>query len=248
MSFESLFTPLERVDEWIGSAFDGAPPAVALILAVVLGLRHASDPDHLVGVTSLIAGEEGGPHVASATRLGAWWGLGHALTLVAIGIPLIALKAELPAWLEAAAERAVGAIVVVLAGRVLWKWLRGDYRASAHAHSAGEEAELHRHLHSGSHSHAAASSPRRALAIGFVHGLAGSGAVVLLLLAALPTRLEASIALVVFAPMSIASMAGLTAAFAWLCTRRAVEPLFRRVAIPALGVFGVGFGVWYATG
>ena len=69
---------------------------------------------------------------------------------------------------------------------------------------------------------------------------------VLLLIAALPTRLEAALALGVFAPMSIASMAACTAAFAWVLTRPIVEPVYRTVLIPALGAFGVLFGLSYA--
>jgi hypothetical protein len=78
-----------------------------------------------------------------------------------------------------------------------------------------------------------------------LHGLAGTGAVVLLLIAALPTQFEAVAALAVFAPMSIVSMAALTGAFAWLLTRPLVEPVYRAVLIPALGLFGLAFGAWY---
>jgi hypothetical protein len=89
-------------------------------------------------------------------------------------------------------------------------------------------------------------SPGQAVGIGALHGLAGTGAVVLLLIAALPTQLEAALALTVFAPMSIVSMAACTAAFAWLLTRPIVEPVYRTVLIPGLGMFGVMFGLWYA--
>jgi hypothetical protein len=68
---------------------------------------------------------------------------------------------------------------------------------------------------------------------------------VLLLIAALPNRLEAGAALAVFAPMSVLSMAAFTAAFAWVLTRPLIEPLYRTVVIPALGAFGVLFGAWY---
>lgn len=71
-----------------------------------MGLRHASDPDHLVAVTSLVAAE--GRGTRDATRLGAWWGLGHGLTLLALGVPLIVFKSAMPAWLESGAEKAVG--------------------------------------------------------------------------------------------------------------------------------------------
>jgi hypothetical protein len=89
-------------------------------------------------------------------------------------------------------------------------------------------------------------SPAQALGIGALHGLAGTGAVVLLLIAALPSQLEAALALAVFAPTSIASMAACTAAFAWVLTRPIVEPVYRTVLIPGLGLFGVMFGLWYA--
>jgi hypothetical protein len=85
----------------------------------------------------------------------------------------------------------------------------------------------------------------QAMSIGLLHGLAGTGAVVLLLIAALPTQLEAALALAVFAPMSVVSMAACTAGFAWVLTRPLVEPVYRTVLIPGLGVFSVLFGLWY---
>ncbi len=79
-----------------------------------------------------------------------------------------------------------------------------------------------------------------------MHGLAGTGAVVLLLIATLPGRLEAGLALAAFAPMSIVSMAVCTGAFAWALTRPVLEPVYRSVLIPMLGLFGLPFGLWYA--
>jgi high-affinity nickel permease len=242
MSFDSLFRPLEQVDEWLTGLLEGAPLLVALAIAFILGLRHASDPDHLVAVTSLVAADDG--DARRAARLGAWWGLGHALCLLTVGLPMIAFKSRLPAWLEVGAERAVGIVILLLAARVIVKWVRGDYRATAHRH----DADRHRHLRRGevpAHRHVHIRSPRQALAIGLLHGLAGTGAVVLLLVAALPGRLEAALALALFAPMSILSMALCTTAFAWLLTRRIVEPVYRAVLIPAMGTFGLFFGLWY---
>jgi ABC-type nickel/cobalt efflux system permease component RcnA len=242
MSFEFLFKPVEELDSLLTGLFDGAPLLVALGIAFLLGLRHASDPDHLVAVTSLVASEDG--DTRKAARLGAWWGVGHAGALIAIGIPLIAFKTELPAGLESGAEKAIGAVIVVLAARVIFKWARGDFRATAHDHDGGHGKR--RHLRrGGGHTHAKPRTRGQAVAIGLLHGLAGTGAVVLLLIAALPSRLEAAAALAVFAPMSIASMAALTAAFAWVLTRPIVEPVYRTVLIPALGLFGVMFGIWY---
>ena len=242
MNFEFLFKPVEELDSLITGLFDGAPLLAALGIAFLLGLRHASDPDHLVAVTSLVAAEDG--DTKKAAGLGAWWGIGHASALMAIGVPLIVFKTELPATLESGAEKAIGALILVLAARVIYKWLRGDYRASAHAHDGGHGNR--RHLRKGhGHRHVRVRTSGQALSIGLLHGLAGTGAVVLLLIAALPNRLEAGLALAVFAPMSIVSMAALTAAFAWVLTRPLVEPVYRSVLIPALGAFGIMFGAWY---
>jgi ABC-type nickel/cobalt efflux system permease component RcnA len=246
LNFEFLFHPFEHLDSWITGPLAGAPLLVALALAFALGLRHASDPDHLVAVTSLVAADGGGPR--EAARLGTWWGLGHAGTLILLGIPLIAFKGEVPTGLEMAAEKAVGVVIIVLAARVLVKWLRGEYRSGRHVH-AERTSDRHRHLRSGedpSHGHRSVRTPRQALGIGALHGLAGTGAVVVLLLTALSTQLEAALALAVFAPMSIVSMAACTTAFSWLLTRRLVDPVYRGVLIPALGAFGLMFGLWYA--
>ncbi len=157
--------------------------------------------------------------------------------LLVVGLPLIFLKSELPAWLESGAEKAVGIVILALAARVMLKWARGDYRAGAHAH-AGSHGRRRHLRRGGEHRHVPARSPAQALSIGMLHGLAGTGAVVLLLIAALPSKLEAALALAVFAPMSIASMAACTAAFAWVLTRPVVEPVYRAVVIPGLGTWG----------
>ena len=250
MSFEFLFRPVEDLDAWLTGLFAGAPLLVALGLAFALGLRHASDPDHLVAVTSLVAGDGGDSR--GAVRLGAWWGVGHAVTLLGLGLPLIALKSDLPGWLQAGAEKAVGLVIVLLAARVTWKWAGGHYRAGVHRHDLAPDGSgriAHRHLRrggGGSHEHVHVRTPTQAFAIGLLHGLAGTGAVVVLLIAALPTQLEAAAALSVFAPMTLVSMAALTGVFAWILTRRVIEPVYRAVLIPALGLFGLFFGLWYA--
>ena len=245
MSFDFLFRPAEQLDHLLEGLFAGATLPVALLVAFLLGLRHASDPDHLVAVTSLVAAEDG--DTRKAAGLGAWWGLGHAASLLALGIPLIAFKAQLPAWLESGAEKAIGLVILVLAARVIFKWARGDYRATAHDHEHGHSRRRHLRPGSGSeHRHVPVRTRGQALSIGLLHGLAGTGAVVLLLIATLPTQFEAGLALAVFAPMSVVSMAACTAAFAWILTRPLIEPVYRSVLIPALGLFGVLFGLSYA--
>jgi high-affinity nickel-transport protein len=205
---------MEALDAWLSGLLEGAPLLLALAIAFVLGLRHATDPDHLVAVSSLVVADEG--DVRAAVRLGAWWGVGHAAILLVVGVPLIAFKEQLPAWFEHGAETAVGVVIVVLAGRVLVRWRRPASPSLRTAHQA--------------------------LGIGMLHGLAGTGAVVVLLVAAMPDRAEAAAALAVFAPMSVVSMALCTSAFAWALTRGA---LYRTMLVPLLGALGLVFGLWY---
>jgi high-affinity nickel permease len=244
LNFDFLIRPLEQADAWLEGLFSGAPFLFALLIALVLGLRHASDPDHLVAVTSLVAADGG--DVRGAARLGAWWGAGHAAALLAIGVPLILLRSSMPGWLENGAETAVGVVIVLLGLRIVFKWARGDFRAGHHGHASGG-FPAHRHLREGQgpHRHRRVRTPGQALGIGLLHGLAGTGAVALLLIAALPTKLEAAAALAVFAPMSAVSMTLCTTSFAWLLTRPVIDPLYRNVLIPAFGLFGLMFGVWY---
>jgi hypothetical protein len=211
---------MEHLDHLLSGLFEDAPLIVALAVALLMGLRHASDPDHLVAVSSLVAADHG--DTRHAARLGAWWGIGHTTALLVLGIPLIAFKARMPAWLESGAEKAIGAVILFLAARVIYRWAR----PRAHLHSV--------------------RTNRQAMSIGLLHGLAGTGAVVVLLIAALPTQLEAALCLALFAPMSMVSMTACTAGFAWVLTRPSIELLYRTVLVPGLGVFGVMFGLWYA--
>jgi ABC-type nickel/cobalt efflux system permease component RcnA len=225
MDLEPLYHPFEAVDEWLSAFMVGSPPLLVLFTSFVLGVRHASDPDHLVAVTSLVSTRDG--DVRSGVSLGAWWGVGHAATLIAVGTPLILLKTSMPAWLEGLADKAVGVIILVLAAKILWKWVRGDYATRATPTASGR-------------------TRLGSFVIGVVHGLGGTAAVVLLLIAAVPDPLWAVAMLAVFAPMSIVSMAACTGLYAWALTRPAIASVYRSALVPALGCFGLMFGSWYA--
>src|SRR5829696_9336143 len=133
------------IDSWLEGFLQGQiGVGVILLISLLLGLRHASDPDHLAAVTTLIASEEQ-KRVRKATLMGLLWGLGHATTLVVVGLPLVLLGQYLPQRIQQAAEVAIGVIIVVLAGRLLVRWRRGLFHAHAHSHGGGLP---HRHLHS----------------------------------------------------------------------------------------------------
>ncbi|MEW6636156.1 MAG: hypothetical protein AB1425_04995 [Actinomycetota bacterium] len=238
------------IDGWLEGFMHGpAGAGVILLVSLLLGLRHASDPDHLAAVTTLIASDEE-RRVRRAALMGLCWGLGHGTTLTLIGLPLVLLGRYLPEPVQQAAEVAIGGIIVFLAARLLVRWRRGMFHAHAHEHGG----EVHRHLHShagqSSHDHDHVSplrTPLSAYGIGLVHGIGGSGGLTLLLLSTISDEVQATAALLLFAAGTALSMALLSTAFGLAIAGGPVGRNFERVA-PALGVLGVGFGVWYALG
>ena len=221
---------------------------VALGLALLLGLRHAADPDHVVAVSTLVAGDEKRPSRAAA-RLGAFWGAGHALTLVLLGLPVVLAHAVLPELAQRIAESAIGAIIMLLAVRLLLRWRRGGYHAHTHDHERLSHTHFHAHgaeLEHG-HAHAEPRTPLQAFLIGATHGVGGSAAVALLLLASIPGQFWAAVALLIFAAGTAVSMSLLSGAWGWLLGTRAVRERFRFAVVP-LGVFGLLFGLLYAVG
>jgi ABC-type nickel/cobalt efflux system permease component RcnA len=242
---------MSAIDGWLeGFLYGPAGVGAVLLISLLLGLRHASDPDHLAAVTTLIASEE--PEaVRKATFMGLSWGLGHGTTLVLLGLPLVLLGRYLPEGIQQAAEVAIGVIIVVLALRLLVRWRRGFFHAHHHTHEGGE---AHRHLHSHAegpvheHAHSAAlRTPLSAYGVGLVHGVGGSGGLTLLLLSTIPSPSEAVVALLVFAAGTAVSMALLSTVFGLAIAAGPVARNLERVA-PVLGTLAGAFGVWYALG
>jgi high-affinity nickel permease len=213
------------LDGWLVHFSDGTTLAIVLLVAVLVGLRHASDPDHLAAVTTLVTNGRGG-----ATRLGLTWGLGHASSLVLFGVPIVLWKAYLPTRVEQSAEVTIGLVIAALAVWLLLRWRRGAF---AHDHT---------HLR---------VPPQRttwqAYGIGLVHGIGGSGGVGVLLLAAIHSHAVALVALGLFAFCTALSMAALSTGFGYALGRPRIRRAFGRL-VPAFGAFGVCFGLWYALG
>ena len=149
------------LDEHIASHSDGISLALVALIAIVLGLRHATDPDHLAAVGTLMASTREGAH-RRAAALGGAWGLGHALTLFAFGLPIVVFEAYLPERLQQGAEVTIGLVIVLLAVLLLARWRRGAFHAHVHAH--GDDAHLHVHSHEKGE-RARTRSPRSAFAI-----------------------------------------------------------------------------------
>src|SRR5919199_66197 len=131
------------LDERMAGLAGGHGLAFALVIAFLLGLRHASDPDHLVAVSTLVAGTRERA-ARSAARLGAAWGAGHATTLLLFGLPIVLLRAYVPSVVQSLVEVLIGAIVVTLAVRLWMRWRRGAFHVHRHHH----DGETHTHVHS----------------------------------------------------------------------------------------------------
>jgi high-affinity nickel permease len=218
-----------------------------LLVAAVLGLRHALDPDHLVAVSTLIAGEDERP-TRTGARLGLTWGAGHALAIVLLGMPVVLAHALLPEVVQRLAETAVGVIIVFLAARLLVRWRRSGYHLHVHEHGGTRHAHLHQHREASEHAHehVRPRTPVQAFLIGATHGVGGSAPVALLMLASVPGRAAATAALVVFATGTAVSMGALSGAFAWVLDHPLLRKRLRRAAVP-LGVAAMAFGALYAA-
>src|ERR671934_2300820 len=121
------------LDHRIASFSDGTTIAIVVVVSMLLGLRHASDPDHLAAVTTLVAsGRERAARAAA--RLGLAWGLGHATSLFVFGLPVVLYSAYLPKPVQSAAETSVGFVIVTLAVLLLARWRRGAFSPTTHAH------------------------------------------------------------------------------------------------------------------
>jgi ABC-type nickel/cobalt efflux system permease component RcnA len=229
------------LDDKIAAFSNGGSLWIVLAVAILLGLRHATDPDHLAAVSTLVAG--GRDRIARrAGELGLAWGLGHAVTLFAFGLPILLLDSYLPERVQQAAETAVAVVIVYLAVRLLVRWRRGDFR---HAHTHAHAGEQHSHAHA-SHDHRHPRSRLGAFGIGLVHGMGGSAGIGILLVASVESTAMAVGSLAVLAVFTAVSMTLISGGFGRTLVSRPVSSAFGAVA-PALGSMSLAFGVWYAT-
>jgi high-affinity nickel-transport protein len=239
------------------------PVLAAALLGFVLGLQHATDPDHLVAVATIVTRER---RFAEGALVGLLWGIGHALTLGAAGGVIIAVGLTPGPRVTAGLELLVAAMLVLLGVLRLRDAARGletvapEHLKAAHEHSGTEVVHSHAHVHDAAahrHPHVHPSRrllaawrdgrlPTRALLVGAVHGVAGSAAISLLVLVTLRSVWGAAFYLAVFGVGTILGMTALTAAMAFpvslaLRLRRA-----RRVLAFGAGLGSIAFGLVYA--
>jgi len=243
---------------------------VILAIGFFLGMRHATDPDHVIAVSTIVSRERS---LSKAALIGALWGLGHTITIVLVGAAIILFNVVIPPRVGLTMEFAVGLMLMVLGVLNLSgvsQWLSEKF-SPAHPQVRGEHAHLHEHdshLHYHWHSHAPARehhadslpSPKwlsnplshlgvfhslRPLLIGIVHGLAGSAAVALLVLSTIREPSWGAFYLLIFGVGTIAGMMLITAAlalpFSYAGTRFG---WLNRGLVMGSGLLSLGFGLY----
>jgi ABC-type nickel/cobalt efflux system permease component RcnA len=191
------------------TTFSATLPAI-ITIGGLLGVRHAFEPDHLAAVSTLAT--RPAARLWSAARLGLVWGLGHTATVGVVALLIIALGVRLPDRLWPAAELVVAGLLILLGTVVIWRYVRGRWHMHVHAHLATQpHLHLHSHASDATHSHSHATvDTRRSLGFGVAHGLAGSGAIVALLVAAAPDATSRLIYFAAFGAGTILGMLGVS--------------------------------------
>jgi high-affinity nickel permease len=205
-------------------------------LGFFLGMRHATDPDHVIAVTTIVSRQRS---IRQAALVGALWGLGHTITILVVGSAIILFGLVIPPRVGLTMELSVGLMLILLGVLNLSGTMRGiaetvtPLQPGQHSHPHGHGEYVHRHPHGhnpGQHGHAEDATPVgwmdrmlgrlglyqviRPLAVGIVHGLAGSAAVVLLVLTTIRVPSWAVLYLLVFGIGTVAGMMLITAAIA----------------------------------
>jgi ABC-type nickel/cobalt efflux system permease component RcnA len=242
------------------------------ILAVgfFLGMRHATDPDHVIAVTTIVSNQR---NKARAALIGAFWGVGHTLTIFVVGTGIILFNLVIPVRIGLSMELSVGVMLIILGLMNIAGFLRSMPAGSmetaegvvhSHPHSHGDSIHDHSHAHQPeSHAHPHDHPPLawmdrifgkaglyqylRPFVVGVVHGLAGSAAVALLVLTTIRNYRWAIAYLLIFGVGTIAGMMLITMsiASAFTVVGRGRQKFSRRLAF-ASGLLSLGFGLFVA--
>jgi hypothetical protein len=242
------------------------PLASAVGLGFVLGVQHATDPDHLVAVATIVTRER---RFADGALIGVLWGVGHMVTLALAGAAIVGLSVTIRPRVATGLELLVAAMLIALGilrlrdaargvGAVDAAHLTADHDhggaevVHSHAHTHGDHVHGHPHVHPSRRLLAAFGAGRRRLAaqavvIGAVHGMAGSAAVSLFVLATLPTVAGAMAYVLVFGAGTITGMTALTAAMAYPVALASRMRRARTALAVGAGFGSIAFGIAYAV-
>jgi high-affinity nickel permease len=175
-----------------------------LALGLVLGLQHAFDSDHLIAVSTIVTRERS---LWRSLWVGLSWGVGHTLTLLMVGLVVLGLKTQIPTPVELSLECLVGVVLLGLGLTTLYDCWRKKVHAHSHLHAETRHTHFHVHADTPTHQHPHTFRlGMKPLLIGMVHGLAGSAALMLLVLAAIPSTGLGLVYIVIFGCGSVIGM------------------------------------------
>src|SRR5690349_21185861 len=208
-------------------------------LGTLFGMRHALEPDHLTAVSTLVTGERSS---VRAVMLGASWGIGHTVSLVAVGAVLVALRAEMPAHVADLFELFVAIMLVALGIRAIAIAMRQGRVGPTRTHHHGRV--VHKHPGATPHVHVGHwTLARRPLIVGAVHGLAGSGALTALVLATLTSTAARITYMTLFGFGSTLGMALLSGLLGWPLARLGANQTMTRALSVVVGGVSIGLGI-----
>src|SRR3989440_11081184 len=215
-------------------------------LGLILGLRHALDPDHIAAVSTIVSESRS---VRRSSLIGTFWGLGHTMSLLIAGVLVVALKVRISDRLALWMEFAVALMLILLGLNAILRPLRGT-RIHIHRHAHGGSSHSHVHLHRPSeqrahqHRHLIRSGARP-FPVGMVHGMAGSAALMILVLATIPSAVTAFIYIAVFGLGSVGGMLIMSSLISlpFIFTRKRFNFLSEGLQV-AVGLFSLSFGVF----
>lgn len=211
-----------------------------LLIGFVLGLRHATEADHLAAVSTIVSEKK---NLFTASIVGGLWGVGHTISLFAVGLIVIFLKLQITASVEAKLEAGVGLMLVILGLNALRKLYQSE-KIHTHTHDHGERAHTHFHAHNDEKAEVSHHrlSPR-SVVVGMVHGLAGSAALMLVILPTIPSPLVAIMYILIFGVGSIGGMMAMSLLIGlpFHFTANRFDLLNKGIRLCA-GVFSLGLG------
>lgn len=234
--------------------FDSMGPLAALGVGLVFGLKHATEADHIVAISTIVSQHQ---RLWRSALVGAWWGIGHTASLVAVGLIVLILRVTIPDGVAAWLEFAVALMIIALGFNAVIRALRSrrDFHLHRHTHDGLAHVHIHFHddasKHAGTvptHSHTISAIGKKPLLVGAMHGLAGSAALTLLVMTQIQSAVLGLLYLAVFGLGSVvgmllmSGMIGLPFVFA----SRQFSGNHHRLQVLA-GTCGIVFGVWYAT-
>lgn len=216
-----------------------------LTLGFALGLQHATEADHLAAVSTIVSERK---NLLSASIIGGFWGIGHTISLFIVGALVIFLKLQISESVEAKLEAMVGAMLILLGINVLRKILFGQEKVHIHKHSHGDLTHIHLHQHTdekAEESHHFMRFSPRSVVVGMIHGLAGSAALMLLIV---PTIESPALALAYILIFGIGSIGGMMAmslliGLPFHFTARNLVGLNKFIRLAA-GIFSFGLGLF----